>query len=218
MQLWAEGIAGGDASSPAFSTQLILYLYHRFLYYGDVDWAAVPGGRSAFEKQEEKLKLRAFCRSVSSSTFTARLPREISWTSSGHQSRWWVNVGLCQSLSLPSCFCLVQSIFQLTDVKDQVPEEFLSKRMGGGWWPTTLGSRQSLWHEGAVRTSLPVYLWRQGAELSRICWTFWTRKREWVLPLALLCNLHVYVPQGPFLINDKKLQWVMFVFLLHSSR
>ncbi|XP_041328037.1 ergosterol biosynthetic protein 28 homolog isoform X3 [Pyrgilauda ruficollis] len=32
-----------------------------FLYYGDVDWTAVPGGRSTITKQEEKLKLKAFC-------------------------------------------------------------------------------------------------------------------------------------------------------------
>ncbi|XP_039923584.1 ergosterol biosynthetic protein 28 homolog isoform X3 [Hirundo rustica] len=33
-----------------------------FLYYGDVDWAAIPGDRSAITKQEEKLKFRPFCR------------------------------------------------------------------------------------------------------------------------------------------------------------
>lgn len=212
MQLWAEGMVGGDASSLVQHFQLILYLYHRFLYYGDVDWAAVPGGRSTITKQEEKLKLRALCRLVSSS-LTARLPQKLSWASPGHQSHWWVNVELCQSLSLPSGFCLVQATFQLTDVKDQVPEEFVSKLMGGSWWLTPWVAGKVSGMPRALRISLPVYLWGQGAELSRICWTLQTRKSEWVLLLALLCNLNVCVPQGPFLINDQKLQCAMFVFL-----
>lgn len=33
-----------------------------------------------------------------------------------------------------------------------------------------------------------------------------------MLPLALLCNLHVHVLQGLFLINDRKLQGVASVF------
>ncbi|KAM3670842.1 ergosterol biosynthetic protein 28 homolog isoform X2 [Ammospiza nelsoni] len=49
-----------------------------FLYFGDVDWTAVPGGRRTITKQEEKLKLRAFSGSVSSSAFTARLPQKLS--------------------------------------------------------------------------------------------------------------------------------------------
>ncbi|XP_051662707.1 ergosterol biosynthetic protein 28 homolog isoform X2 [Manacus candei] len=49
-----------------------------FLYYGDADWAAVPGGRSTITKQEEKLKMRALYRSASSPVFTARLPLKLS--------------------------------------------------------------------------------------------------------------------------------------------
>ncbi|XP_067152934.1 ergosterol biosynthetic protein 28 homolog isoform X1 [Apteryx mantelli] len=48
-----------------------------FLYPGDVDWAAVPGGRSTVTK-EEKLKLNAWCRSVLSPIFTAKLPLKLS--------------------------------------------------------------------------------------------------------------------------------------------
>ncbi|XP_061854525.1 ergosterol biosynthetic protein 28 homolog isoform X2 [Colius striatus] len=47
-----------------------------FLYYGDVDWAAVPGGRSIVTK-EEKLKLRALCRTELSLLFTAKLPLKL---------------------------------------------------------------------------------------------------------------------------------------------
>ncbi|XP_027575847.1 ergosterol biosynthetic protein 28 homolog isoform X2 [Pipra filicauda] len=50
----------------------------KFLYYGDADWAAVPGGRSTITKQEEKLKMRALYRSASSPVFTARLPLKLS--------------------------------------------------------------------------------------------------------------------------------------------
>lgn len=39
-----------------------------------------------------------------------------------------------------------------------------------------------------------------------------------MLALALLCNLHVCVPWGPFLINDRKVQGAMSVFLLQSNR
>lgn len=37
-------------------------------------------------------------------------------------------------------------------------------------------------------------------------------KRDNVLPLALLCDLHVHVLQGLFLINDRKLQGTASVF------
>ncbi|XP_068255586.1 ergosterol biosynthetic protein 28 homolog isoform X2 [Nyctibius grandis] len=46
-----------------------------FLDPGNVDWAAVPGGRSTVTKQEEKLKL---CRSALSPVFTAKLPLKLS--------------------------------------------------------------------------------------------------------------------------------------------
>lgn len=50
----------------------------KFLHLGNVDWAAVPRGRSTVTKQEEKLKLRALCRSAVSPNFTAKLPRKLS--------------------------------------------------------------------------------------------------------------------------------------------
>lgn len=69
---------GGNTSSPGQThAKLILYLCHRFLYFGDVDWAAVPGGRSTVTEQEEKLKLRAGCRSALSPIFTAELPLKL---------------------------------------------------------------------------------------------------------------------------------------------
>ncbi|XP_035395659.1 ergosterol biosynthetic protein 28 homolog isoform X3 [Cygnus olor] len=48
-----------------------------FLYLGDVDRAAVPGGRSTVTKQEEKLRPSVLYRSALSPVFTARLPREL---------------------------------------------------------------------------------------------------------------------------------------------
>lgn len=80
----------------------------------------------------------------------------------------------------------------------------------------SLGSRQSHWHAQSTKDFSP------GVPVGPGCRTIQDLlnaldQKEWVLPLALLCNLHVCVPQGPFLINDKKLQWAMFVFLLRSS-
>ncbi|XP_064316496.1 ergosterol biosynthetic protein 28 homolog isoform X1 [Phalacrocorax carbo] len=82
-----------------------------FLYLGDVDWAAVPGGRSTVTKQEEKLKLRTRCRSVLSLIFTAKLPLQLSWTSAGHQSHWWISDGFCQSFFITKCFFLPRQHF-----------------------------------------------------------------------------------------------------------
>ncbi|KAM6360034.1 ergosterol biosynthetic protein 28 homolog isoform 2-T4 [Alca torda] len=49
-----------------------------FLYLGDADWPAVSGGGSTVTKQEEKLKLRALCRSELYRIFAAKLPLKLS--------------------------------------------------------------------------------------------------------------------------------------------
>lgn len=79
----------------------------------------------------------------------------------------------------------------------------------------SLGSRQSLWHAQSTDFSPGVLVWTRCRTILDLMNAL--DQKEKVLPLALLCNLHVCVPQGPFLINDKKLQWAMFVFLLYSS-
>lgn len=72
----------------------------------------------------------------------------------------------------------------------------------------SLGSRQSLWHAQSTKDISP------GVLVGTRCRTVQDLlnaldQKEQVLPLALLSNLHVCVPQGPFLINDKKLQWAV---------
>lgn len=66
-------------------------------------------------------------------------------------------------------FVLSLATFQLTDVKDQVPEEFVSKLMGGsrGLSPWVAGKASGM--PRALRTSLLVCPWGKGAELSRMC-------------------------------------------------
>lgn len=73
----------------------------------------------------------------------------------------------------------------------------------------SLGSRQSLWHAQSTKDFSP------GVPVGPGCRTIQDLlnaldQKERVLPLAL-CDLHVCVPQGPFLINDKKLQWAGYL-------